>query len=452
MSMLLPLTEIASVLGCDCPVKEVMVAGAVIDSRKIEAGNLFIALKGEHVDGHEFISVARKAGASAALVEVKQDDSLPQLVVENVEQAFGLLARYWRQQCSAKTVAITGSNGKTTVKEMVAGILRHCGSVVATEGNLNNALGVPLTLARLDKTTDYAVIEMGANHPGEIASLVEMAAPDVAIINNVAAAHLQGFGTIEGVAKAKSEIFEGLLADGTGVINIDMPFAEQWKELLAVHHCLTFSLDNMDADVTAVDIQLGIVSSHFMAKSKGEFHYLNLPVPGKHNVANALAAIAIATAMDIPTDAIIKALSNFQGVPHRLQIRLAISDARLIDDSYNANPGSFQQALMTLANFPDERWLVLGDFGELGPETQSLHTQMGRSAKDAGVTKLFTVGEDSQLAGIAFGSGAIHFSDMNSLQLVLEEQLSKQVTLLLKGSRFMHLDKLADALAQDGGR
>ncbi|NQZ52903.1 MAG: UDP-N-acetylmuramoyl-tripeptide--D-alanyl-D-alanine ligase [Piscirickettsiaceae bacterium] len=446
MSMYLLLSQIADVLGCDMPIKDVTVTGAVIDSRKVQLGSLFIALDGEHVDGHDYLSAARQLGASAALVSKRQDDELPQIVVTDVVKAFGELAAYWRQQCQAKIVAITGSNGKTTVKEMVASILGHCGSVVATLGNLNNDLGVPLTLCRLSKDTDYAVIEMGANHLGEIANLVEMVNPDVAVINNVADAHLEGFGGIEGVAQAKSEIFSGLNEKGVGVMNADMDFIDTWKQVLTNKSHLTFAMNN-DADITAKDIQLGPRSSHFMVEVEDVLHYVSLPLPGLHNIANSLAAIASASALNISMPNTIKGLSVVQGLPHRLQLRAGIHQSQLIDDSYNANPGSYKQALSTLTAFSGEHWLVLGDFGELGDESEQLHFQLGIDAKASNVQRLLTIGNESQRASEAFGDGAEHFSDVTVLQRQLENELTQGVTCLIKGSRFMKLDQLADVLA-----
>ncbi len=446
MSMYLLLSQVAHILGCDMPIKDVTVTGAVIDSRKVQLGSLFIALDGEHVDGHDYLSAARQLGASAALVSKRQDDELPQIVVTDVVKAFGELAAYWRQQCQAKIVAITGSNGKTTVKEMVASILGQCGSVVATLGNLNNDLGVPLTLCRLGEDTDYAVIEMGANHLGEIANLVEMVNPDVAVINNVADAHLEGFGGIEGVAQAKSEIFLGLSEKGIGVMNADMDFIDTWKQVLTNKSHLTFAMNN-DADITAKDIQLGSRSSHFMVEVEDVFHYVSLPLPGLHNIANSLAAIASSSALNISMPHIIKGLSVVRGVPHRLQLRAGIHQSQLIDDSYNANPGSYKQALSTLTAFSSEHWLVLGDFGELGDESEQIHFQLGIDAKASSVQRLLTIGNESQRASEAFGDGAEHFSDVTVLQRQLENELTQGVTCLIKGSRFMKLDRLADVLA-----
>jgi UDP-N-acetylmuramoyl-tripeptide--D-alanyl-D-alanine ligase len=447
--MQLLLSKVAEILGCEKSDAEIMLTGAVIDSRQVQAGNLFVALKGEHVDGHDYLETARQAGAGAALVSSKQDSDLPQLVVDDVVTAFGEIAKYWRQQLTVQLIAVTGSNGKTTLKEMLASILRQAGSVIATQGNLNNELGVPLTLTRLDKDTDFAVIEMGANHSGEIARLVEMAKPQISVINNVAAAHLEGFNSIEGVAKAKAEIFSELSETGIGVLNADMPFLNDWKQVLTNKKIVTFALD-AEADITANDIQQDSQSSPFMVKLGNEYHYINLPLPGLHNVANSLAAIAITHALNISAEAIVKGLAEMKGVPHRLQIRTGINRSKIIDDSYNANPGSYQQALAVLQSFSGEHWLVLGDFGELGDDNDAIHTQMGIDAKKSGVEKLWTVGKSSKLATDSFGAGSQHFNSVAEMQQQLKNALADNITCLIKGSRFMQLDKLADWLAVEG--
>lgn len=446
---LIYLHDIAKLLNAEQHGEDVLISGSKIDSRKIEAGDLFVALAGASQDGHDFIEQAQQAGASAALVSRYVPGSLPQVVVDDVTWAYGQIARLFREKSQAKIVAVTGSNGKTTLKEMIASILSQCGQVLATQGNLNNALGVPLTLTRLKGHFDFAVIEMGANHAGEIASLVAMAEPDVAVINNVGAAHLEGFGSLQGVAEAKGEIYAGLKPDGVGVINADMPYGELWKHILGARHHLSFGMQQ-PADITALDLQLAATGSHFMVRLDGICHFITLPLPGIHNVCNALAAITVCHALGIKPEAIVKGLAAIKSVPHRLQLRQGINHSLLIDDSYNANPGSFQQAVQTLMQFPGEHWLVLGDFGELGPESTSIHQQLGADAHASGVKRLFTVGEQSQLASAAFGDNAQHFTDRASLEKALTQSLNQDVVCLIKGSRFMKLDQLADALAVEG--
>lgn len=447
--MTILLSELAKLVSCGVPAVNCEVTGTAIDSRKIESGGLFVALKGDKVDGHDYIKEARLAGASVALVSKQQDDELPQLVVDDVVESFGKIATYWRQQSKAKVVAITGSNGKTMVKEMVDAIVRQCGTVIATQGNLNNELGVPLTLTRLDNSTDYAVIEMGANHAGEIAKLVAMANPDVALINNVAAAHLEGFGSIDDVAKAKAEIYAGLNKQAIAVVNNDMPYLADWQQQLAGKKVLSFALEN-NADIKAENLQIDSDCSHFMVKLDGKFHFINLPLSGSHNVANALAAIAVTRSLDITVSAMVQGLSSMTSVPHRLQIRAGVNHSKLIDDTYNANPSSYMRALQVLGSFNSEHWLVLGDFAELGEDSVAIHYQMGRDAKKAGVSRLWTIGEQSQYATNTYGKDAQHFETISTLQTQLENELSANVTCLIKGSRFMQLDKLADALSLVG--
>jgi len=449
MTMQLSLKDLAKIVGCELPEHDLLVKGAVIDSRKVTADCLFIALSGEYVDGHDYLASAREAGASAALVSELQDDVLPQLVVADVAKAFGQIAAYWREQCDTTVVAITGSNGKTTVKEMVAAICVQQSSVVATQGNLNNELGVPLTLIQLAKTTDYAVIEMGASQMGDIAYLVALAKPQIALVNNVSEAHLEGFGDLQGVAKTKAEIYAGLDKDGIAIVNNDLDFSAQWSPILATHKRISFALE-AEADLTAQDLELTSHSSHFMVKLDDEFLFINLALSGLHNVANALAAISIASALEIPHSAIIKGLQLVTAVPHRLQLRTGVNQSQLIDDTYNANPGSYHQALATLNRFSGQHYLVLGDFAELGKDSVNIHRQMGVEAKQAGVKSLFTIGEHSQYASEAYGEGARHFDDVEALLATLQKILNSDSSCLIKGSRFMHLDKLADQLAIEG--
>ena len=447
--MTFTLATAAECLNCREPEGSALITGAAIDSRQIKPGDVFVAIAGEQVDGHDYIAAAREAGAVAALVSRQHDDVLPQLVVEDVISAFGTLAAYWRDQSACKVVAVTGSNGKTTVKEMLAAILSQSHRVIATVGNLNNNLGVPLTLFRLQVDTEYAVIEMGANHLGEIAELVTLAKPIVSLINNVSAAHIEGFGSLEGVATAKGEIFSYLPEKGIGIVNADMPYVAQWQQSLSDHKMMTFALE-AEADIKATDCQSHVIASHFMVKCEENFHYVDLPLPGKHNIANALAAITACKALSISIEDMINGLAQMKGVPHRLQLRQGLGNATLIDDTYNANPGSYQQAIATLRTFPGQHWLVLGDFGELGEASAKIHNDLGQQAKAAGVSRLLTVGQHSELASQAFGEGAQHFSDIVDLQKQLETTLTEDVTCLIKGSRFMKLDKLADGLAVEG--
>ena len=449
MTLSMTLNQIAGIVGVAADFAEISVRGAVIDSRKIEAGNLFIALKGERVDGHDYLAKAREAGATAALVSELRDDVLPQILVSDVKRAFGLIAHAWLKQCRAKVVAITGSNGKTSLKEMIGAILKQVGPVTSTQGNYNNDLGVPLTVCRVDREDKFAVIEMGTNHPGEIAELVKIAVPDVAVINNIAPAHIEGFGSELGVAREKGQIYAGLAQTGVAVVNADMPYADIWAPLIAKRRVVRFGLES-EADITADYVQLDPATGHFMVAIEGIQHHFSLPLPGLHNINNALAAIAVCRALSVPVDAMVRGLGSMKAVPHRLQLRQGVAESRLLDDTYNANPGSYLQALKTLAGFAGEHWLVLGDFGELGPDSDAIHKKMGDQAREYGITRLFTVGESSQMAAQQFGEQAEHFQDIDTLKHSLQDALHKDVTCLIKGSRFMQLDKLADQLAAEG--
>lgn len=445
MGLSLTLHQLAQIVNCDVQFEDLYVSGAVIDSRHIQLGDLFIALKGDRADGHDYLAQAREAGACAALVSEKQQDELPQLVVNDVRKAFAQIARVWGQQNKAKVIAITGSNGKTSVKEMISVILREVGQVTATQGNLNNDLGVPLTVCRIHKEDDYAVIEMGTNHHGEIAQLVKIAVPDVAVINNVAAAHLEGLDSVEGVAEEKGQIYAGLAENGIAVVNADMPYEHIWQPLIGQRQTLRFGVD-VEAEIKAEYVQLEATSSHFLVNIAGVNHHFNLPLPGIHNVWNALAAISCCAALNVPVSAMVKGLTDMKPVSRRLQFRAGLNQSRLIDDTYNANPDSYQQALTTLMALPGRHWLVLGDFGELGAEAETIHQKMGEQARKAGIERLLTVGTISRKAMESFGENAQHFANKDALLKILQTELDVDVTCLLKGSRFMQLDTLADQL------
>jgi UDP-N-acetylmuramoyl-tripeptide--D-alanyl-D-alanine ligase len=294
---------------------------------------------------------------------------------------------------------------------------------------------------------DYAVIEMGASYLGDIQELVDIVTPDVSVVNNVAPAHIEGFGSIEGVAVTKGAIYSGLSEHGIAIVNADMPYADIWAPMIADRQVISFAMQN-EADITAKYMQIEPLSSHFMVELDEVNHHFSLNLPGEHNVNNALAAIAICRALDIPVDAMVKGLKTMQPVAHRLQKRAGLSGATLIDDTYNANPSSYTQALKVLGQFPSHRWLVLGDFGELGEDEIAIHKAMGVEAKSAGVERLFSIGEMSVNATKTFGEGAVHYTDVESLLDQLKEELKENVTCLFKGSRFMQLDKIVEQLIE----
>lgn len=424
--------------------------GVCSDSRKVSPGSLFVALRGPNHDGHEHVVAAASAGAVAALVEHPVDCVIPQLIVEDTRLALGRLAAAWRQQLAMPLVAVTGSNGKTTVKEMCAAILAQADTTLATRGNLNNEIGVPLTLLRLNEAQRYGVIEMGANHPQEIRYLSELTRPQVAILNNAAAAHLEGFGSLEGVARAKAEIFEGLDENGVAIINADDHFAPLWREMTEGKQVITFGLQQ-PADVTA-RWQGDVYGSRLEVTTPVAEFQLDIALPGRHNVMNALAAIAAATALNIESRQIIDGLESLQAVGGRLQTRRGINGATVIDDSYNANPASMGAGIRVLAECAGRRLLALGDMGELGEEAVDLHRQVGDEARRAGIDALYASGELSRGAAEVFGENGHFFAQQQQLIDALLAQMKSGVTVLVKGSRSSHMERVVEALCAGGER
>jgi UDP-N-acetylmuramoyl-tripeptide--D-alanyl-D-alanine ligase len=423
------------------------------DSRAVKRGDLFIALRGARFDAHAFLAQAAAAGATALVVERAADLDLPQIVVDDTARALGRLAHYWRRQFAIPLVAITGSNGKTTVKEMLASILRaHAGddAVLATRGNLNNHIGVPLTLLELRGEHRYAVIEMGMNHAGEIGYITRLAEPDVALINNAGVAHIENLGSTAAIARAKGEIFEGLKPDGTAVINADEPAAPLWRDLARDKRQIDFALA-AKAAVTAT-YRLREFDSEIVLNTPLGAAQVLVPAPGLHNVGNALAAAAAATALTVSTTTIAAGLAGFGGVHGRLQRKRALHGATLIDDTYNANPDSMRAAIDVVARMSGRKLLVLGDMGELGGDAPAMHAQIGEYARAAGVGRLFTFGELSACATQAFGAGARHFTRIEDLLSEIESALAPDVTMLVKGSRFMQMERVVTRFDANGGQ
>jgi UDP-N-acetylmuramoyl-tripeptide--D-alanyl-D-alanine ligase len=445
------LQDAAQAIGGRAEQGAVAYASVGSDSRKIQPGQLFVALRGEKFDGHAFVEECLRNGAAAAMVDERGASTLPAglplLVVDDTRLAMGRLAAAWRRQLNMPLAAITGSNGKTTVKEMLANILRtQAGQdhVLATEGNLNNDIGLPLTLLKLRAHHQFAVAEMGMNHPGEIDYLTHIADPNVALVNNAQAAHLAGLGSVEAVARAKGEIFAGLADAGIAVINADDAFAPLWRELASPHTILSFGLDQ-PADVSA-SWQLDQFGSDIQIKTpQGETRF-HLPVAGLHNVRNALAATSVALAMGIGLATVQAGLESFGGVKGRLQRKSGKGGALVIDDTYNANPASMSAAIEVLAVQPGQKIFVMGDMGELGPEAAEHHTRIGEKARAAGIPQLFALGELSQHAVKAFGAGAQHFDSPEALVKTLEPSLKPDTTVLVKGSRFMHMERVVEMI------
>ena len=452
---MLDLQQAAAALNATVKGENVRFSGVSSDTRTLKRGELFVALKGEHFDGRDFLAQARENGAVAALVAEPESANIearlaqgafPLLIVKNTRKSLGELAAFWRDRFNIPVVGVTGSNGKTTVKEMLTSILRKAtGSpqaVLATPGNLNNDIGVPLTLLEMRSEHRYAVIEMGMNHSGEIAYLTGLAKPDVALVNNVAPAHLEGLGSLEKAARAKGEIFEGLSANGVAVINADDEYAFLWRRLCAGKRVLDFGL-NHPAAVSGRCELCGSGAEIAVQTGKGEMH-IELRVPGLHNARNALAAATCALALDISREAISAGLAAFTGVKGRMQRKPGKNGSVLIDDTYNANPESVRAAVEVLRSEAGKKVLVLGDMGELGAQGPALHKQIAMQAKEAGVDVLYALGELSAGAARQFGKGARHFTQIDELLAELEKLLAPGVTVLVKGSRFMRMERVVE--------
>lgn len=444
----MPLSEAAAVTGGRLEGADRAFRGCGTDSRAVRAGELFIALRGARFDGHEFVAAAAAAGAGAALVDrAVPAASLPVIRVEDTLSAMGRLAADWRARFRMPLVAVTGSNGKTTVKEMLAAILSRLAPVLATRGNLNNEIGVPLTLFGLDAEHRYAVLEMGASHSGEIRRLTNIARPDVAVITQCAPAHLEGFGSIEGVARAKAEIYEGLPPNGAAVINADDNYGGLWQELAAGRSRVSFGLA-ASPDVTAESIAPAAEGGHrFVLRTPRGSVPVRLGLAGRHNVMNALAAAACCEAIGIALADIAAGLADVRAVKGRLERKAAFGSATILDDTYNANPVSLRAALDVLAGMPGRHWLVLGDMGELGETAAELHRGAGEQARETGVERLFAVGSLSREAVAGFGAGARHFAGVDELAAAVKSGLAPDVCVLVKGSRAMQMERVVHALA-----
>lgn len=422
------------------------------DSRDLDAGSLYVAIRGERFDGHAFVAQARDAGAAGALVSEQQQVDLPQIRVDDTRLALGALAAYWREQFNGKLIGITGSNGKTSVKEMTRSILEQAAGaehVLSTAGNLNNDIGMPITLLRLRGEHHFAVIEMGANHPGEIEYLTHIAQPHVAVINNAGPAHLEGFGSIEKVASSKAEIYSGIVHGGTAVINADDDYADYWRDVCAQlggnKNLITFSMQDASADLYANLLDAGNTTAIELKTPRGK-GVVELVVPGTHNIMNALAAAAVTTALEIDMEDIIAGLAAFEGVSGRLANCYTASGAKIINDTYNANPLSLKAAMQVLADSGDDTWLVLGDMAELGEEQVELHRQVGEQARSLGVKHLLATGDLARHAVESFGEDAAFFTDRGQLVEQLQRGVSEQSVVLVKGSRSMRMEQIVDAL------
>ncbi len=445
------LQEIARLLDGESIGDDVAFTTVGTDSRRLPAGALFVALVGPNFDGHDFVAAARERGACGALVGRLVADRLPQVRVADTRLALGRLAAAWRARFTGPLIALTGSNGKTTLKEMIAAILRVRGPTLATEGNLNNDIGVPLTLLRLNGEHACAVIEMGANHPGEIAYLTELARPDVAVVNNAGPCHLEGFGDVAGVARAKGEIFQGLGPDGVAVINRDDEYADYWIGLNPGRRIVDFGLDRPAAANGQV---LDPATNRFRLRAGGEEMDIQLPVPGRHNIRNALAAAAAALVAGATLDQVRQGLESLRGVGGRLQRLHGRHGGAVIHDAYNANPASLAAALEAVGAGPGRKWLVLGDMRELGPAADELHARSGHEARTMGFERLYALGEHSRAAAAAFANGSRHFTGIEALIAELTGALGSggepPPVVLVKGSRGMRMERVVAALVGPG--
>jgi len=438
----LPLRVIADLIGGELRGKDQMVGRVITDTRQPDPDALFFALRGPNFDAHEVLESATSNVAAALVVERPVDYPVAQILVDDSRLALGRLAAAWRQNFTGPVIALTGSNGKTTVKEMLWSILRGVGNPLVTAGNLNNEIGVPLTLLRLREQHDFAVIEMGANHPGEIAFLSHMVRPDVALITNAASAHLEGFGDLEGVASAKGEIFSELDVSGVAIINADDRFAGFWKTLAGQRRILTFGTE-AGADVRIENIEPPIITC------QGQKVQPDLSLIGEHNVLNAAAATAAALSIDIDVKVITRGLENMLPVAGRLNVQQGLRGCKVIDDSYNANPSSVKAAIKVLSDeSASRRILVLGDMAELGNDAESIHAEIGRAARQAGIDQLLTYGALSRNAAEAFGAEGMSFLKQELLIEQLLGMLDSNTVVLVKGSRMMRMDKVATSLSQ----
>lgn len=442
--------------------RDMAISSVSIDTRFIRPGQLYVAIKGHNFDGNDFVDLAERAGASAAIVHTGVTAAMPHIIVDDTHLALAELAGAWRRKTTVSMVGMTGSNGKTTVKEMVAAILAVNDSVLFTQGNLNNDIGVPLTLLRLEDRHRYAVVEMGANHPGEIAYTSTYAQANVVVITNVGAAHIEGFGSLDGVARAKGEIIETLKDDGIAVLNRDDAYFDYWKAIAGARKSLSFGL-NDDADVTARSIRTeihisgidagGIACPEFatgfeLVTAQGDLA-VELKLAGRHNVVNALAATAACLALGIDLTRIKQGLESVKPVTGRLQPLVSRQGNIIIDDTYNANIVSLKAGLAVLEDMPGSPWVVLGAFGELGPESKKIHEEMGELLKASGVVRLLATGGDAKNTVQVFGPGATFFEAQDELIDVLKQELKGNESILIKGSRAQHMENVAAALVEN---
>ena len=423
--------------------------GVSTDTRTLRRGELFVALQGPNFDGRDYVVQARDKGAVGAVVDALVENeiaqSLAQVVVSDAKRALGQLGAAWRNQTAATVIGVTGSNGKTTLKEMTARCLANAAPTIATQGNLNNDIGMPLMLTRIDKTHRFAVLEMGANHASEIAYLTALARPEIVVITNAAAAHLEGFGSIDGVARAKGEILGGEVRPKIAILNADDRYFEYWTSLVEDIQLISFGIDKA-ADVRADNIVADADQSTFALCVPGSEIDIKLPLAGRHNVRNACAAAAVAIAVGVDVVDIKTALESMQPVAGRLQRLTGINGATIFDDSYNANPLSVVAAAEFLATVQGDNWLILGDMAELGDDAPRLHREVGEEAARAGIERLFATGGLSRNTVDGFGQGATWFPSAEVLSEAVAAEINANTNVLVKGSRSSRMERVVDVL------
>jgi UDP-N-acetylmuramoyl-tripeptide--D-alanyl-D-alanine ligase len=444
------LAEAAAATGGELRGADVAFEAVCSDSRSARRGDLFVALRGERFDGHHFLDQAARGGAVAALVEraaAAAPAGLPLVAVDDTAAALGRLAAHWRRKFSVPLIAVAGSNGKTTVKEMIAACARaHWGAaqVHATPGNLNNHIGLPLSVLMLRAQHRCAVIEIGMNHPGETRELARIAQPTVGIVNNAQREHQEFMRSVGEVAREHGALFDSLPPDGVAVINADDAHAGYWRGVAGRRRVRDFGLERPAA--VSATCRLAQFHSEIHVRTPEGSGVFTLPAAGRHNAANALGAIAAATAAGVALGACLEGLSGFVPVTGRMQVKRGAAGAWLIDDTYNANPDSVRAAIDVLARAPGRRLLVLGDMGEVGAQGPAFHEEIGRCAREAGVERLYAIGEQCAHAVRAFGAGARHFARIDDLLAEVEGALAPEVTVLVKGSRFMRMERVVQAL------
>lgn len=442
--MKLTFSEIAEITKGKLVGDDGVATGLSTDTRNLQNGDLFVALIGENYDPHDFIEASQASIASAVLVSRQLTTPRSQIVVDDTYAALQDLASTWRNKFTFPVIGITGSNGKTSVKELIKQILETQGNVLATTGNLNNHIGVPLTLSCLNDSHHYAVIEMGANHIGEIATLTNIAKPDIGVVTNIGPAHLEGFGSIEGVARAKSELYQNLNPQGIAVVNVDEIYKNLWKESIGDRMQITFGLEQ-HADVSCKKIN----TEYIEINTPLGMSRVKLQALGQHTLYNVCAATAVCLGLGIDLEDIKSGLEAAKPVPGRLVRLTGLREAQIWDDTYNANPASLFAALEVQAQEAGEHWLVLGEMGELGEESIELHKKAGEMAKKHGIARLFGLGELTKFAVDAFGKGAEHYSTHKQIIEVLQNDIYEDVCVLVKGSRAMQMEKVVEGIRKN---